>query len=147
MKMLKILLLSLSRQHTVDGQYIPSLFIEPEVRHDKTSYIVRIVLYIGCSGPVIGSSTAYILNIFKPMTTGTMPSTTQILYTATKWRATPQIIHRNMQNFLFLHLFEIFIMWCHLIITNDLNSALISLWTHFGHIKSHWLARIRLVLS
>ena len=37
--MLKILLLSLSRQYTVDGQYIPSLFIEPEVRHDKTSYI------------------------------------------------------------------------------------------------------------
>ena len=36
--MLKILLLSLSRQYTVDGQYIPSLFIEPEVRHDKTSY-------------------------------------------------------------------------------------------------------------
>ena len=37
--MLKVLLLSLSRQYTVDGQYIPSLFIEPEVRHDKTSYI------------------------------------------------------------------------------------------------------------
>ena len=36
--MMKILLLSLSRQYTVDGQYIPSLFIEPEVRHDKTSY-------------------------------------------------------------------------------------------------------------
>ena len=36
--MLKALLLSLSRQYTVDGQYIPSLFIEPEVRHDKTSY-------------------------------------------------------------------------------------------------------------
>ena len=28
----------LSTQNTVDGQYIPSLFIEPEVRHDKTSY-------------------------------------------------------------------------------------------------------------
>ena len=39
--MLKILLLSLSRQYTVDGQYIPSLFIEPEVRHDKTSYRER----------------------------------------------------------------------------------------------------------
>ena len=37
--MFKILLLSLSTQYTVDGQYIPSLFIEPEVRHDKTSYI------------------------------------------------------------------------------------------------------------
>ena len=36
--MLKILLLSLSTQYTVDGQYIPSLFIEPEVRQDKTSY-------------------------------------------------------------------------------------------------------------
>ena len=39
--MLKILLLSLSRQYTVDGQYIPSLFIEPEVRHDKTSYSLK----------------------------------------------------------------------------------------------------------
>ena len=37
--MLKMLPLSLSRQYTVDGQYIPSLFIEPEVRHDKTSYL------------------------------------------------------------------------------------------------------------
>ena len=37
--MLKILLLPLSTQYTVDGQYIPSLFIEPEVRHDKTSYM------------------------------------------------------------------------------------------------------------
>ena len=35
--MLNILLLSLSTQYTVDGQYIPSLFIEPEVRHNKTS--------------------------------------------------------------------------------------------------------------
>ena len=35
------LLLSLSRQYTVDGQYIPSLFIEPEVRHDKTSYTLQ----------------------------------------------------------------------------------------------------------
>ena len=42
--MLKVLLLSLSRQYTVDGQYIPSLFIEPEVRHDKTSYILDIFL-------------------------------------------------------------------------------------------------------
>ena len=39
--MLKVLLLSLSRQYTVDSQYIPSLFIEPEVRHDKTSYIEK----------------------------------------------------------------------------------------------------------
>ena len=38
--MLKILLLSISTPYTVDGQYIPSLFIEPEVRHDKTSYNV-----------------------------------------------------------------------------------------------------------
>ena len=36
--MLKVLLLSPSRQYTVDGQYIPSLFIEPEVRHDKAYY-------------------------------------------------------------------------------------------------------------
>ena len=39
--MLNILLLSLSRHYTVDGQYIPSLFIEPEVRHDKTSYMAN----------------------------------------------------------------------------------------------------------
>ena len=36
----EILLLSLSTQFTVDGQYIPSLFIELEVRHDKTSYML-----------------------------------------------------------------------------------------------------------
>ena len=41
--MLKMLPLSLSRQYTVDGQFIPSLFIEPEVRHDKTSYIANIM--------------------------------------------------------------------------------------------------------
>ena len=41
--MLKILLLSLSTQYTVDGQYIPSLFIEPEVRHDKTSYVIVLI--------------------------------------------------------------------------------------------------------
>ena len=46
--MLKILLLSLSRQYTVYGQYIPSLFIEPEVRHDKTSYKMSSVLYNTC---------------------------------------------------------------------------------------------------
>ena len=40
--MLNILLLSLSRHYTVDGQYIPSLFIEPEVRHNKTSYLIVI---------------------------------------------------------------------------------------------------------
>ena len=31
-------MLSLSRQYTLDGQYIPNLFIAPEVRHDKSSY-------------------------------------------------------------------------------------------------------------
>ena len=39
--MLKILLLSLSTQYTVDGHYIPSLFIEPEVCHNKTSYCIK----------------------------------------------------------------------------------------------------------
>ena len=50
------------------------------------------------------SSTAYILIIFKPSTTGTMHLTTQILRTATKLSAALQIINRNMENFLFLHL-------------------------------------------
>ena len=35
---MKILLLSLSRQYTLDGQYIPNLFIAPEMRHNKSSY-------------------------------------------------------------------------------------------------------------
>ena len=48
--MLKVLLLSLSRQYTVDGQYIPSLFIEPEVRHDKTSYFLPSVFWGGGGG-------------------------------------------------------------------------------------------------
>ena len=47
--MLKVLLLSLSRQYTVDGQYIPSLFIEPEVRHDKTSYSGPVYIYMKIS--------------------------------------------------------------------------------------------------
>ena len=42
--MLKVLLFSLSRQYTVDGQYIQILFIEPEVRHDKTSYMLKTVV-------------------------------------------------------------------------------------------------------
>ena len=41
-----------------------------------------IVLYNGCSGPVIRSSTAYILIVFKPSTTVTMSLTTQLLRTA-----------------------------------------------------------------
>ena len=49
--MLKMLPLSLSRQYTVDGQYIPSLFIEPEVRHDKTSYkLSETVAYVLAAG-------------------------------------------------------------------------------------------------
>ena len=54
--MLKILLLSLSRQYTVDGQCIPSLFIEPEVRHDKTSYnrrhLIISVFYLTLKAPI-----------------------------------------------------------------------------------------------
>ena len=30
--------------NTVDGQYIPNLFIEPEVCHDKSSYWLKRVL-------------------------------------------------------------------------------------------------------
>ena len=63
-------------------------------------YYLRIVLYFGCSDPVIGSSTAYILILFRPLLTGTMPLTAQILHTAINsvqlWKYT---------NFLFPHLF------------------------------------------
>ena len=45
---------------------------------------------------------AYKIIIFRPSTTGTMPLTTQILCTATKWFATSQKINRNMQDFLFI---------------------------------------------
>ena len=41
---------------------------------------------------MIVSSTAYILIILGPSTTGTMPLTTQNLRTAIKWRVSPQII-------------------------------------------------------
>ena len=71
-------------------------------------HTVRIVLYFGCSGPVIGSSTAYILIICRPSTISTMPLTTQILHTALKWNAPSQTIDINMQNFIFLHLFVFF---------------------------------------
>ena len=75
-------------------------------------HTVRIVLYMGCTGPVIGSLTAYILIILRPSATGTLPLSTQILRTVTKWRATTQIIDRNVQNFLFPHLFGFFTMYC-----------------------------------
>ena len=39
---------------------------------------------------------------------------------------------QNVQNFLFLHLFILFIMWCQLV-----NSMLISMWTQFGQTKSN----------
>ena len=38
------------------------------------------------------------IDYFRLSTTGTMSLTTQILRTATKWRATPQIINTNMQD-------------------------------------------------
>ena len=43
-------------------------------------HTVRIILYIGCSGPVIDCN---ILILFRHSTTGTMPLTTQILRTVT----------------------------------------------------------------
>ena len=55
-------------------------------------------------------SVRIVLQIFRPSTTSTMPLTTQILRTATKWFATSQKINRNMQNILFIHLFVFFIM-------------------------------------
>ena len=76
----------------------------------KALHTVRIVLYIGCSDPVIGSSTAYKLITFRPSTTGTKSLTTGILRTATKWHVTSQTININMQNLLFLHIFVFFIM-------------------------------------
>ena len=43
----------------------------------------------------------------------------------------PQIINRNIQNFLFVLIFVFFIsMWCHLIINRDLHSALIGINLH-----------------
>ena len=45
-----------------------------------------------------GTSIAYKLIIFRPSTTDTMPLTTQISRTATKWLATSQKINRNMQH-------------------------------------------------
>ena len=57
------------------------------------------------------------------------------------------MINRTMETFILLQLFAFFIMWRHLIITNDLYRSLISMWTHFGHINSHWLARNWLALS
>ena len=61
---MKSLLLSLSRQYTVDGQYIPSLFIEPEVRHDKTSYTQTpyshgIVVVMGTTGIYTHTASLY----------------------------------------------------------------------------------------
>ena len=79
------------------------------LRAIQAFHTVCIVLYIGCSGRVIGSSIATYCLYLDP-TTGTIPSTTQIVRTATKWCASPQIIYRNMQIVLFLHLFVFFIM-------------------------------------
>ena len=59
-------------------------------------HTVCIVLYIRCLGPVIGSSIATYCLYLDP-TTGIKPSTTQIVRTATKWCASPQIMNRNMQ--------------------------------------------------
>ena len=60
-------------------------------------------MYIGYSGPAIGSSTSYILVIFRPSTTGTIPLTTQVLRAATtKWHDTSQTINRNVQSIIFL---------------------------------------------
>ena len=53
-------------------------------------HTVRIILKFGCSGPVIVSSTIYILIILRRSTSGTMPLTTQIWGAASNWRATPQ---------------------------------------------------------
>ena len=96
---------------------------------------VRIVLYIVCSGPVIGSSTAKLLIIFRPSTAGIMQLTSQILRTAIGWCASPQIINRNMQiSLCILH----YVM--PIILMINIARILISMLTHFGHIT-------RLVLS
>ena len=64
--------------------------------HDQpqflVSYCTHSTTYIGCSSPV----TAYKLIIFRPSTTRTMPFTTQILRTATKWFATSQTKKQNL---------------------------------------------------
>ena len=38
-------------------------------------HTARIVLYIGCTGPVTRSSIAYKIIVLRPLTTGTMPLT------------------------------------------------------------------------
>ena len=65
-------------------------------------HTVRIAMYIRCSGPAIGSSTAYIFAIFRPSTTGTIPLTTQILCAAIQWRETSQTINRNVHRIIIL---------------------------------------------
>ena len=51
--------------------------------------------YIYCFGTRSRSLIAYKFIIFRPSTTSTMPLTTQILRTATKWFATSQRINRK----------------------------------------------------
>ena len=75
-------MLTLGKMQNIRGQSL--------LRAIQACKTVRIVLNTGCSGPVIGSSTAYKLIIFRPPSTDTMLSTAQILRTATKWRATWQ---------------------------------------------------------
>ena len=79
--MLKVLLLSLSSQYTVDGQYIPSLFIEPEVRHDKTSYNERKIW-----GKHFASYQDLFSNLYKMYQLFRIGHCLEILFFALTWR-------------------------------------------------------------
>ena len=68
----------------------------------KYCALISVYRVVGSSDRVIDCN---ILILFRPSTTGTIPLATQIFCTATKWCASPQIINRNMQNFLLFHLF------------------------------------------
>ena len=104
-----------------------------------TNVQVCIFLYIECSGPVIGFSIETQWSYLDPLRLLQCPWLLNNLRTATRWCPAPQTINRNVQNFLFLHIFLFFIR-CQI---NDLHSACISMWTDFIHIN----VRNQLLLS
>ena len=55
---------------------------------------IHVALYIGCSDQEIGSSTEYMLIIFRPSTTSTIDNSN--LHTATKWLIAKQTINNHM---------------------------------------------------
>ena len=78
--------------------------------------------------------------IFRHPTTGTVPPTTENWRIATKLRITSLTMNRNMTNFLILLLFVFFNVRHHKMLIIDFNTAICTVWTHFGHVEFHWLA-------